>query len=317
MNRNRISPATADAITRAAEKLRAGQLVGMPTETVYGLAADATNGEAIARIYEAKNRPRFNPLIAHVSDLEMARQLVVFTPEAERLATAFWPGPLTLVLPRRPDCPVSELASAGLDTLAVRCPGHAVARSLIAATGRPLVAPSANPSGAISPTTAQHVADGLGNRVDIILDGGACSVGLESTVIGFDGETPLLLRKGGIGRQEIEAVAGRLGSPAPDAPKASPGMLASHYAPAASLRINAKSPRSGEVYLGFGPDWPADLNLSPTGRLDEAAANLFAYLRRLDASGARAIAVAPIPDKGLGEAINDRLRRAAAPRDLS
>jgi L-threonylcarbamoyladenylate synthase len=315
MRSDLIHKPTDAAIARAAQCLRQGGLVGLPTETVYGLAADATNGEAVARIYEAKGRPRFNPLIAHVGDIGMAAGLIAFHPLARRLADRIWPGPLTLVLPRLATCPVSELASAGLDTLAVRCPGHAVAQRLINAFGGPLVAPSANPSGRVSPTTAEHVASGLGDHVDMILDGGACEIGLESTVIGFDGETPLLLRKGGIEREEIEAITGPLVRPATGAPKASPGMLASHYAPSAALRLNAVKADEGEAYLGFGPDYPGDLNLSPAGDLREAASNLFAYLRQLDASGVTAIAVAPIPDNGLGEAINDRLQRAAAPRD--
>lgn len=312
-----IHQPTSDAIQRAADCLRAGGLVGMPTETVYGLAADATSGEAVARLYEAKRRPRFNPLITHVSDLAMAQRLVLFNPVAERLADAFWPGPLTLVLPRQPHCPVSELASAGLDTLAVRCPDHAIARALIAATKRPLVAPSANPSGGVSPTTARHVTDGLGDRVEMVLDGGACPVGVESTVIAFDGDTPLLLRKGGLERTAIEAITGPLKNPEAGAPKASPGMLTSHYAPRAPLRLYATAPRPGEAYLGFGPEFPAERSLSPDGDLKQAAANLFALLRQLDAEGASCIAVAPIPDIGLGEAINDRLQRAAAPRDTT
>ncbi|WP_420431433.1 L-threonylcarbamoyladenylate synthase [Hyphobacterium sp.] len=312
-----IHPPTSDAIQRAADRLRAGGLVGMPTETVYGLAADATDGEAVARIYEAKRRPSFNPLITHVADLAMAKSLVVFNPVAERLAAEYWPGPLTLVLPRQQHCRVSELASAGLDTLAVRCPAHSVAHALIVATGRPLVAPSANPSGGVSPTTARHVIDGLGKQVEMVLDGGACPVGVESTVIAFDGDTPLLLRKGGLERAEIEAVTGPLKAPEAGAPKTSPGMLTSHYAPQALLRLNAGTPRPGEAYIGFGPEFPAELSLSPTGDLRQAAANLFAFLRQLDAEGASCIAVAPIPDIGLGEAINDRLQRAAAPRDTT
>lgn len=303
------------AIRQAAGILESGGLVGLPTETVYGLAADATNGKAVAAIYEAKGRPSFNPLIAHVADITMARDLVAFTPLAEELAATFWPGPLTLVLPRLPDCPVSELASAGLDTLAVRCPAHSAARELVSAFGKPLVAPSANPSGGVSPTSAAHVADGLGARVDLVLDGGPCQVGLESTVIGFDGNTPLLLRKGGIARADIEAVTGPLTAPEANAPKASPGMLASHYAPNATLRMNVEKAGDGEALLGFGGTPGSDLDLSPSGDLKEAAANLFAYLRQLDAGGTSRIAVAPIPDEGLGEAINDRLQRAAARRD--
>lgn len=289
----------------------------MPTETVYGLAADATNGEAVAGIYAAKQRPAFNPLIAHIASLAMAETLVAFNPVARKLAAAFWPGPLTLVLPRLPDCQVSELASAGLDTLGIRLPGHPVARELIEEFGGPLVAPSANPSGGVSPTTAAHVASGLGDRIDLVLDGGAAIVGLESTVIGFECQTPVLLRKGGLPRSDIEAIAGPLVEAQPGAATSSPGMLASHYAPSVRLRLNARQAEAGEELLGFGPVAGTRLNLSPTGNLAEAAANLFAYLRELDASGAPGIAVAPIPDEGLGEAINDRLIRAAAPRNTN
>jgi L-threonylcarbamoyladenylate synthase len=303
------------SIAAACRLLREGGLVGMPTETVYGLAADATNGTAVAALYAAKGRPTFNPLISHVTGLDMAASLGRFNPVARELALAFWPGPLTLVVPRRADCPVSELAGAGLETLALRAPDHPVAQALIAAFGGPLVAPSANPSGGVSPTQAEHVADGLGAKIDLILDGGSCRVGVESTVIGFDGDQALLLRKGGLARRDIEAIAGPLGRPDAASPKASPGMLKSHYAPRAALRLNATSAREGEVLLGFGAVDGAVMNLSPTGDLQEAAAHLFACLRELDASGAQCIAVSPIPDEGLGEAINDRLQRAAAPRD--
>jgi L-threonylcarbamoyladenylate synthase len=302
------------AISRGIEVLRAGGLVAMPTETVYGLAADATNGEAVACIYTAKQRPSFNPLISHIASLEMAETLVAFNPVARKLAETFWPGPLTLVLPRLPDCPVSELASAGLDTLAIRWPGHAAAQALIGKFGGPLVAPSANLSGSVSPTTASHVASGLGDRIDLVLDGGASLVGLESAVIGFEDEVPVLLRKGGLARADIESIAGPLLDARPGSATSSPGMLASHYAPAARLRLNALHVEADEEWLGFGSIEGARLNLSPSGNLAEAAANLFAYLREIDANGAPAIAVAPIPDEGLGEAINDRLMRAAAPR---
>ena len=303
------------SIAAACRLLREGGLVGMPTETVYGLAADATNGNAVAALYAAKGRPKFNPLISHVTGLEMAETLGRFNPIARELAKTFWPGPLTLVVPRLADCPVSELACAGLDTLAVRAPAHPVAQNLIAAFGGPLVAPSANPSGGVSPTRAAHVAEGLGSKIGLILDGGPCDVGVESTVIGFDGDQALLLRKGGLARAEIEASTGPLGRPDADSPKASPGMLKSHYAPRAALRMNAISAREDEVLLGFGAVRDAELNLSPTGDLQEAAANLFACLRELDARGVQGIAVSPIPDEGLGEAINDRLQRAAVPRD--
>lgn len=305
------------AIEAAAKMLRDGGLVALPTETVYGLAADATNGPAVAALYAAKGRPAFNPLISHITGIAMAGELARFNPLARKLAEAFWPGPLTLVLPRTPDCPVSELASAGLETLAVRAPAHPVAQALIKAFGGPLVAPSANPSGGVSPTQARHVAEGLGERIGMILDGGPCKVGVESTVIGFEGDKPLLLRKGGFAREAIEALTGPLARPDAASPKASPGMLKSHYAPRAHLRLQAVSPEKGEAFLGFGTSKNADLNLSPDGNLQEAAANLFAFLRQLDASGVSGIAVAPIPDEGLGEAMNDRLQRAAAPGNIA
>ena len=302
-------------IDRAAALLKAGELVAMPTETVYGLAADASNGEAVARLYAAKGRPRFNPLIAHVAGPMMARELVEWPGLAERLAARFWPGPLTLVLKRKPGGAVSELAAAGLDTLAVRMPDHPAAQMLITAHQGPLVAPSANPSGKLSPTTAEHVALGLGERLALIIDGGACRSGVESTVIAIEGETATLLRPGALPRAEIEAITGPLAQAGEAGAPQSPGMLASHYAPDAALRLNAEAPEPGETWLGFGAahiDGAA--NLSPAGDLVEAAANLFALLRELDARGAERIAVAAIPHDGLGEAINDRLTRAAAPR---
>lgn len=304
------------AIAEAADILRRGGLVAMPTETVYGLAADAADGEAVARLYAAKGRPSFNPLIVHVSGRDMAETCVDVPPLAAKLMDCFWPGPLTLVLPKKEDAPVSELAGAGLDTLGVRMPAHRDSQALIAAFGRPLVAPSANPSGAVSPTTAQHVAEGLGDRIDLILDAGPCPVGVESTVVAIDGDTAILLRPGGLARAGIEAVTGRLKTAASDAPLASPGMLKSHYAPNAALRLNAAAPEPGEAFLAFGPGTEAcTANLSRTGDLTEAAANLFALLRLLDSEGHKRIAVAPVPMDGLGEAINDRLKRAAAPRD--
>jgi L-threonylcarbamoyladenylate synthase len=313
-----LSPADPHAIERAAQILRHGGLVAFPTETVYGLGADATNGRAVAAIFAAKQRPQFNPLIVHVPDRAAAEALVEFTPEAATLADAFWPGALTLVLPRRADCPVSLLASAGLDTLALRVPAHPVAQRLIAETERPIAAPSANASGRISSTTAKHVAQELGDHVDMILDGGRTPLGLESTVIGFDDGRPVLLRPGAVTREALGAVIGNIGAPAPGA-IASPGQLASHYAPRAGLRLNATAASAGEVLLAFGPDLPphdgAMLNLSPSANLSEAAANLFAMLRSLDTHGARTIAVMPVPAHGLGEAINDRLARAAAPRE--
>ncbi|WP_300532699.1 L-threonylcarbamoyladenylate synthase [Maricaulis sp.] len=304
------------AITRAADILRDGGLVAMPTETVYGLAGDAGNGEAVARIYAAKGRPSFNPLIAHVSGADMAERLVEIPPLARRLMEAFWPGPLTLVLPKRDEAPISDLANAGLDTVAIRCPRHSAARALIEAANRPLVAPSANPSGAVSPTKADHVATGLGDKIDIILDGGDCPVGLESAVVAVDGDTATLLRPGGLDREAIEAITGPLQTAGQSDAPASPGMLKSHYAPGAAVRLNARAAGPGELLLGFG-EISGDLNLSATGDLTEAAARLFSALRELDARGADTIAVAPIPGHGLGEAINDRLRRAAAPRDAT
>jgi L-threonylcarbamoyladenylate synthase len=313
------------AVERAARTLAAGGLVAFPTETVYGLGADATNGAAVARLYEAKDRPSFNPLIAHVADAAAARALARFDSAAQRLAAAFWPGPLTLVLPKRADCPVAELATAGLDTIAVRVPSHPIARAILMALGRPVVAPSANRSGHVSPTTAQHVLADLRGRIELILDGGPTPMGLESTIIACL-DRPVLLRPGALPRTDIERLVAlaeppRSATPAPhvdDLPIA-PGALASHYAPRAPLRLNARHVEAHEALLAFGPTAVegaarAVLNLSPRGDLIEAAANLFSHLRALDASGAAAIAVMPVPRAGLGEAINDRLERAAAPR---
>jgi L-threonylcarbamoyladenylate synthase len=306
--------ATPQTIAQAAKILADGGLVGFPTETVYGLGADATNGEAVAGIFAAKGRPRFNPLIVHLADFAQAQPHGEFTPKARRLAEAFWPGALTLVLPRRADTKLSHLVSAGLDTVALRVPSHPVARELLRLSGRPIAAPSANVSGKVSATTAAHVADSLNGKIDFILDGGPAALGLESTVIGFENGTPVLLRPGAIARDEIEALIGRLA--APDDTIRSPGQLESHYAPRAGLRLNADAARAGEVLLGFGTVAGASRNLSPRGDLKEAAANLFAMLRELDSSAAL-IAVSPIPMSGLGEAINDRLQRAAAPRAQS
>jgi L-threonylcarbamoyladenylate synthase len=312
--------ATPENIAEAARLIRAGELVAFPTETVYGLGADATSDLAVARIFEAKARPRFNPLIAHLAEADGAEAFAVFSPTARRLARRFWPGPLTLVLPRAVDCRISELASAGLDTVALRVPAHAVARALLARIGRPVVAPSANPSGRISPTTAAHVVAGLGDRIAMVLDGGPCAVGLESTVIGFDAaDRPVLLRPGGLAAEAIEAEVGPLATAGDDAgaPR-SPGRLASHYAPSLPLRLGATALADDEALLAFGPDVPAGgmacLNLSARGDLVEAAANLFRHLHALEASGARAIATMAVPDEGLGRAINDRLARAAAAR---
>jgi L-threonylcarbamoyladenylate synthase len=321
----RVSRADAAAVGDAVHRLNAGGLVAFPTETVYGLGADATNGQAIARLYEAKGRPAFNPLIAHVTDGTTARALARFSADAERLAGAFWPGPLTLVLPKADGCPVADLATAGLDSVAVRVPKHDIAQKILAAFGRPIVAPSANRSGHVSPTTAAHVLADLRNRIDLIVDGGATQVGLESTIVGCL-DTPTLLRPGGLARHDIERV---LGQPLTDPPARSvdtdallaPGMMTSHYAPRTRLRLNADRVDGGEALLAFGSKRiegaetaKITLNLSERGDLIEAAANLFSHLRALDAAGATAIAAMPIPYKGLGEAINDRLRRAAAPR---
>ena len=304
----RLLAADAAGIAEAARLLVQGRLAAFPTETVYGLGADASNGEAVAAIFAAKGRPRFNPLIVHVADMAAAQRQAMFHKLAEKLAAKFWPGALTLVLPRRADATVSLLVSAGLDTVALRVPSHPVARALLAAADRPIAAPSANASGRVTATSAAHVAAELGDKVDLILDGGAAPLGLESTVIGFDGATAVLLRPGAIARDEIEAVTGPLA--AAGSKIQSPGQLESHYAPQARLRLNAARAEAGEALLGFGPVADAWLNLSPAGDLKEAAANLFSMLRDMD-SQVNAIAVSPIPETGLGEAINDRLRRGA------
>ena len=298
-------------ISAAVAALRAGGLVILPTETVYGLAADAADARAVAAIYAAKGRPAFNPLIAHVADLAAARRIAVFDDRAERLAAAFWPGPLTLVLPVADEAAVCDLARAGLDTVAVRAPAHPVAQALLQAFGGPLVAPSANRSGRPSPTTFPDAVEETGAAAAAALDGGPCAIGLESTVVALL-DTPRLLRPGAVTRAKIEALIGPLAEAEADA-KRSPGRMTRHYAPNLPLRLNAEARAPGEVWLGYGR-WgdPAGLNLSPDGDLTEAAANLFAYLRAADrADGATGIAVAPIPGEGLGEAINDRLRRAA------
>lgn len=301
------------ALAEAAALIRAGGLVGVPTETVYGLAADATNGEAVAAIYAAKGRPAFNPLIVHVCDVEQARSLVALSAPAERLAAAFWPGPLTMVLPRRPDAPVAGLVAAGLPTLAIRVPAHPAMRALIAAAGRPLAAPSANLSGGISPTRAGHVARSLGARVPLVLDGGATGHGLESTIVAVDGAALRLLRPGPVAAEALAEVAGLpVAVPAAGRIEA-PGQLESHYAPAKPLRLHATERAPGEWLIGFGAV-AGDDTLSARGDPVEAAARLFDALHRADATAARAIAVAPVPAAGIGIAINDRLRRAAAPR---
>jgi L-threonylcarbamoyladenylate synthase len=303
-------------IEDAARALREGRLVAFPTETVYGLGADASNGRAVAEVYAAKGRPAFNPLIVHVAAAEDAFGLGVFPEPARRLAQAAWPGPLSIVVPRRADCPVSLLASAGLDSIALRVPAHPVALALLQAAGRPVVAPSANPSGRVSPTTADHVRRHLGGKVAMILDGGRCRVGVESSVVSFLDDGPKLLRPGGLPRAEIEAIiGGALAVEEHSARPHAPGQLLSHYAPRAELRLNAAEPRNGEAYLGFGPlHAHGPYTLSARGDLVEAAAALFGLLHEIDATGVGRIAVAPVPHHGLGEAINDRLLRAAAPR---
>ncbi|MFK4509420.1 threonylcarbamoyl-AMP synthase [Bradyrhizobium daqingense] len=321
-----ILPAGAAADATAARVLAAGGLVAFPTETVYGLGADAANAAAIAHLYAAKGRPAFNPLIAHVADLGAARRIGRFDARALALAEAFWPGPLTLVLPKTDDCPVADLATAGLDTVAIRIPAHPVAQAILRAFGGAVVAPSANISGHVSPTVAAHVQSDLSGRIDLIVDGGPVEVGVESTIVGCF-ETSTLLRPGGLSRERIEAVLDApLARPpaeaeSDDSQPLAPGMLASHYAPRADVRLDARDVAPGEALLAFGPARlpgieaaAAVMNLSPTGDLDEAAANLFGYLRALDAKSPRAIAVMAIPEEGLGEAINDRLRRAAAAR---
>jgi L-threonylcarbamoyladenylate synthase len=312
----------ADAIPRAVRVLRAGGLVGLPTETVYGLGADATSAVAVAKIFAAKGRPQFNPLIAHLADMASLRREGVLDARAEALAEAFWPGPLTLVVPRGSTPSVCDLACAGLPTIALRRPRHPVMEAVIRDLDRPIAAPSANPSGRLSPTRAHDVVTDLGDKADIILDAGPAPHGVESTILSvLPGEPIRLLRPGALSVEDLEAVAGPIaarpasGGPG-DAALLSPGQLASHYAPRARLRLDAQSPRGDEGFLGFGPvAHPGGLNLSPAGDLREAAANLFAMLRALDAAGTAVIAVAPIPSGGLGAAIRDRLARAAAPRD--
>jgi len=318
----RLGAKAAD-LDRASAILRGGGLVAFPTETVYGLGADATNPEAVGRIFAAKERPRFNPLIAHVADTNAADRQGRFDETALALAQAFWPGPFTLVVPASAECSVSDLARAGLDSVALRVPAHPLAHALLRKFDRPLAAPSANRSGRVSPTRAEHVLADLDGRIDAMIDGGAAEIGLESTIVACLGGAPRLLRPGGIPREDIErAIGGGIETEgeAGAAPRA-PGMLASHYAPRARVRLNAGEIFAGEAALLFGPALPkgaeaaeAVLNLSARGDLMEAAANLFSHLRALDASGAATIAVSPIPDHGLGEAINDRLRRAAADR---
>ena len=338
-----VVPATAESIAAAADLLAEGGLVAFPTETVYGLGGDATRERTVARIFAVKGRPRFNPLIVHLAPGWPAEEIAIMDERARRLAAKFWPGALTIVLTRAPGCPIALLASAGLDTVALRMPAHPVAQALLKKVRLPIAAPSANPSGRLSPTEAAHVAELLGDKVDLILDGGKCPGGLESTVVDLSVPEARILRPGLVTAAEIEAVLGapvvlvnaaaalparaepgdlsasnKISEIISDEEIKSPGMLASHYAPKKPLRLNAAAAEAGEAFLAFGPNPPrsilASLNLSPSGDLVEAAANLFAYLHRLDASQAHTIAVMPIPDDGIGAAINDRLRRAAAPR---
>jgi len=311
-----ILPATPEAIRRAAQALARGDIVAFPTETVYGLGANALDARAVAKVFAAKERPRFNPLIVHVPDLAAAELYAVITDTARLLAEAFWPGPLSLVLQKRPACGIADLVSAGLDTIALRAPAHPVAQALLAEVKLPIAAPSANRSGRVSPTTAAHVQAELGELPAMILDGGPCPLGIESTVVSVIGLEPGLLRPGALPREAIELVLGRpLARAKANHRGASPGQLAIHYAPATPLRLNVTRPEAGDALLAFGPDTPdfdgPTRNLSRQGDLNEAAAKLFATLRELDQMGATAIAVMPIPAHGLGEAINDRLQRAA------
>ncbi len=323
-----LLPDSAAAIARAAALLLAGELVAFGTETVYGLGADATNERAVASIFAAKGRPHFNPLICHYPDAQAAFRHVEANADARLLAAAFWPGALTLVLPRHIACPVSLLAGAGLETLAVRVPANALALALLAATGRPVAAPSANRSGQVSPSTAAHVMDGLGGRIAAVLDGGPCAIGVESTVLDLTGAHPVLLRPGGVTAEAIEALVGPIGRPIPPAMAQaarglrSPGLLVSHYAPAMPVRLDARAVAADEALLAFGPALPGAgcvFNLSQAADLTEAASRLFSGLRWLDRLGSelrlRGIAAMPVPQAGLGLAINDRLQRAAAPRD--
>jgi L-threonylcarbamoyladenylate synthase len=314
----RILRSTAGAIDEAAQALLEGRLVAFPTETVYGLGGLATDDEAVARIFEAKGRPVYNPLILHVADIDAAHRIGSFSERAEAVANAFWPGPLTLVLPRLPDSGIASQATAGLGTVAIRVPSHPVAQALLHAVGAPVAAPSANPSGRVSPTTAEHVAADLGQAVTLVLDGDPCPVGLESTVVDLSDERPRLLRPGGLPRARLIRLLGDLEEATGAERPTSPGQLASHYAPRLPVRLDATDAAPDEALLAFGRDIPPGAmvvrNLSPNGDTGEAARNLFAMLRELDRSGAVRIAVMPIPGDGLGEAIRDRLRRAAAPR---
>jgi L-threonylcarbamoyladenylate synthase len=305
-----ILPADDAAITAAMELLRSGQIVAIPTETVYGLAADASNADAVAKIYAAKGRPDFNPLIVHVADQSAAENLAEFSPMAHQLAQAFWPGPLTLVLPLRPDADIAGAVTAGLPTIALRCPAHPVMQALLKKTGLNIAAPSANKSGGISPTRAEHVLAGLGGAVPMILDGGPCSAGLESTIVAVRDNGWQILRPGPVTSAEIERVLGTSPLAASGDNIEAPGQLASHYAPSKAVRLNAIQQEPGEWHIGFGAIEGND-NLSASGDLAQAAANLFDALHRADASAALSISVAPIPHEGIGVAINDRLQRAS------
>lgn len=316
-----IQAPTPQALAQAADLIHKGKLVAFPTETVYGLGADATNDQAVAMIYEAKGRPQFNPLIIHVAEPTDLDDIVIRNETAQLLTSIFWPGPLTLVLPRASRSPISLLASAGLETLAVRCPNHPVAQKLIQLSGKPIAAPSANASGSLSPTEAGHVADSLGDKVDLILDGGHTRIGVESTVLDLSGKTPTILRHGGVTLEDLTALLGEVHCSVTDdeSPK-SPGMMTSHYAPHLPVRLDAQEARQDEAFLTFGDDSALSggalrMNLSETGNLIEAAANLFSMMRALDQARFSSIAVMTIPERGLGAAINDRLHRAAAPRD--
>jgi L-threonylcarbamoyladenylate synthase len=317
----RLQP-TLSEIGDAARALRQGKLVAFPTETVYGLGGDATSDRAVAAIFAAKGRPSFNPLIVHVASMSDAAQHAGLSAKAQAVARSFWPGPLTLVLPRRKDCRISLLATAGLDSVAIRVPAHKIAQTLLMMSGLPLAAPSANPSGRLSPTSADHVLADLGDKVEYVIDGGSCPVGVESTVLSLLEDRPRILRPGAVTAEALaealnEPVQAETGAEDASAPR-SPGRLLRHYAPSRPVRLDAAAAEPGEVLLGFGPSAPqGTLNLSPTGDLQEAAANLFAMLRRLDDPRYRAIAVMPVPEMGLGIAINDRLRRAAAPRSVT
>lgn len=311
---SKIAAADRAGLTAAAAALRDGAALAMPTETVYGLAADARNSAAVSAIYALKSRPRFNPLIAHVADGETAQRQGRFTPAARALADAFWPGPLTLIVPARADCEVCDLARAGLDSVALRVPSHPIALALLEECGFPLAAPSANRSGRVSPTTSAHVLEEFPFGLFAILEGGPCAIGIESTILRCDEQGIAMLRPGAITRDSIEALIGPLLARQSEPAIQAPGQLASHYAPRAALRLDARQALPGEAHLGFGAI-EGDLNLSPLGDLAQAAANLFGHLRALDARGPAIIAIAPIPETGLGDAILDRLRRAAAPRD--